>query len=313
MQTNGENIQVTQTLLSQETPVSLEPPVEELVDFHPPLPIISISELKLFGKDQDLFAALDKSSVELLVTRNHNERGCPDIPLAITNFKSSLDNIKTAELLEDYLRLRGIVFKTPAPGMFYKCYHSVGFRKVSINVKLYFSPDGIPTIEFRKINGCDDIFFDIYVTFRNLILNENKSLGLTPPIFDLDLEIEPISHEEEAAGINNLIRSLKSCPEDNIEDASKFAMGKPIDKQIVICNEVYNVLLKLKPEKFSNLLAQTMGFVDLIGGPTCLLEDGHKRLIFTRLKTMIERVIGFPNIQDSVRIRAQRFLDEPQV
>ena len=270
------------------------------------LPRISITGLTPFGKDEDLFAALDKSSIELFVARNQNQRGWSDIPLAITNFESPLNAEETDKMFISFLKERNIICNVVVSGMFYKCYHSEGFSSVAIHVKLYFHTGKNPIMEFRRVQGSPEIFFNIYGTFRNLILNENNPVSLTPPPCDLTFEKVLMSKEEQDAANSSLIQWLNSSPADAIKVVSQVAMEKDKKTQIIMCNEVYNILHKQKD--LSALMAQTLGFIDVIQGINCLLDEEHKISILSKLKIKLEASIDAPNIQMSVIQRALCFI-----
>jgi hypothetical protein len=270
-------------------------------------PIISIADLTPFGKDEDLFAALDKSSVDLFVVRNQNQRGWSDIPLAITNFESPLNAEETDSLFTKFLREKNVVCDVVVPGMFYKCYHSEDFSSVSIHVKLYFHAGKNPTMEFRRLQGSPEIFFNIYGSFRNLILNENNPVSMCPPPCDMISEKMLMSKDEEEAAVASLVQWLKSSPTDAIKVVSQVAMEKDKDTQIIMCNEVYNVLHKQKD--LTVLMAQTLGFINVIQGGHCLLDEPHKILILSKLRIKLQASVDAPNIPESVKQRAQRFID----
>jgi len=270
-------------------------------------PRISIAGLTPFGKDEDLFAALDKSSVDLFVARNQNQRGWSDIPFAITNFESPLSAEETDILFTKFLKEKNVVCDVVVPGMFYKCYHSEDFSSVSIHVKLYFHAGKNPTMEFRRVQGSPEIFFNIYGSFRNLILNENNPVSMCPPPCDMISEKVLMSKDEEDAAIASLVQWLKSSPTDAIKVVSQVAMEKDKDTQIIMCNEVYNVLHKQKD--LTVLMAQTLGFINVIQGVSCLLDEPHKILILSKLKIKLRASVDAPNIPESVKQRAQCFID----
>ena len=281
----------------------------DITSFPDILPRISIAGLTPFGKDEDLFAALDKSSVDLFVARNQNQRGWSDIPLAITNFESPLNAADTVHLLTDYLATKKVLCETIVPGMFYKCYHSEGFSNVSIHVKLYFNEGKNPVIEFRRVQGSPEIFFNIYGHFRNLILKQNNPISMSPPPTDFLKDKVIISKEEEAAALASLMQWLNSSPADAIKVVSQVAMEKDKDTQIKMCNEVYNVLLREKD--LSPLMAQTLGFIDVLQGASCQLDAPHKSIILGQLRSMLQvSVAAGDHVPESVRLRAQRFIAE---
>jgi len=285
---------------------SMKKTPSNITSFPDVLPRISIAGLTPFGKDEDLFAALDKSSVDLFVARNQNQRGWSDVPLAITNFESPLNAEQTESLFTQFLSERSVLCDVVVKGMFYKCYHSEGFSSVSIHVKLYFHAGKNPTMEFRRVQGSPEIFFNIYGTFRNLILNENNPVSMCPPPCDIISEKVLMSRAEEEAAIASLVQWLKSSPADAIKVVSQVAMEKDKDTQIVMCNEVYNVLHKQKD--LSTLMAQTLGFINVVQGVNCLLDEPHKILILSKLKTKLEASVRAPNVPESVRQRALRFI-----
>ena len=279
----------------------------KVTSFPDVLPRISISGLTPFGKDEDLFLALDKSSVDLFVARNQNQRGWSDIPLAITNFESPLNAEETDILFTKFLKEKNVVCDVVVPGMFYKCYHSEDFSSVSIHVKLYFHAGKNPTMEFRRVQGCKEIFFNIYGSFRNLILNENNPVSMCPPPCDMIYEKVLMSKDEEEANMESLIQWMLSSPADATKVVSQVAMEKDKNTQIVM---LYEVCAELnKQNDLSVLMAQTLGFINVVQGVNCLLSESHKTLILSVLKTKLEACVHAPNVPESVRQRALRFIN----
>ena len=268
---------------------------------------ITIAGLTPFGKDEDLFAALDKSSVDLFVARNQNQRGWSDIPLAITHFRSNRDAINTSILFTDFLKNHSIVCDEIVENMFYKCYHSQGFSSVAIHVKLYYQGEN-PIMEFRRVQGSPEIFFNIYGSFRNLMFGETNPVSMNPPHCDMLSEKVLMSKEEEEANIDSLLIWLKSSPSDAIKAVSQVAMEKDKDNQKKMCSAVFD-LLKVHKD-LSVLMAQTLGFINVIQGDDCLLDEAHKIHILSELKTKLQASLGEPNIPVSVRQRAERFIAE---
>ena len=258
--------------------------------------------------DNDLFVMMDKISYESFVKRNQNLEECQDVSVAITNFESPLNAEETDSLFTKFLREKNVVCDVVVPGMFYKCYHSEDFSSVSIHVKLYFHAGKNPTMEFRRVQGSPEIFLNIYGSFRNLILNENNPVSMCPPPCDMISEKVLMSKDEEDAAEASLLQWLKSSPTDAIKVVSQVAMEKDKDTQIIMCNEVYNVLHKQKD--LTVLMAQTLEFINVIKGSLCLLDEHHKILILSKLRIKLQASVDAPNIHESVKQRAQIFIDE---
>jgi hypothetical protein len=103
------------------------------------------------------------------------------------------------------------------------------------------------------------------------------------------------------------VHNLKNSPNTFIEIVSKAAIENRIKtNQIVLCNEIYNVLNK--QPNLSQLMAQTMGFIDIIQTEQSLLDDSHKVLILTKLKLKVQACIQIPTIHEGGRHRAIRFI-----
>ena len=194
------------------------------------------------------------------------------------------------------------------PGMFYKCYHSKDFSHVSIHVKLYFHAGKNPIMEFRRVNGSPEIFFNIYGNFRNLILKENNIVSMGPQPYDMIQEKVLMTDEEKDIAIKSLIQWLKNSPTDAIKVTSQIALEHDKKTQIIMYNEIYNVLNVQKD--FSVLMTQALGFIDIIKKKECLLDEEHKKLILLKMIVKIKDSIDKPNIPISVKNRALSFIVE---
>lgn len=258
-----------------------------------------IKNLRIVSDDCS-FAIFDKSNIDLFIARNQNQQGYSDIPLATTNFISPLNAEETDILFTNFLAEKKVVCDVVVLGMFWKVYHSDGFASTSIYVKLYFHAGKNPTMEFRRVEGNCEIFFNIYSSFRNLILNENNPINMTPPCEIKTRNI--LTSEEENVAMQSLIQWLHQSPSDAIKVVSHVAMEKDIDYQTIMCEEVFNVLSN--QINLSCLMVQTLGFIDVIKSIDCLLDDTRKTLILTNLKQKLRQSLDLPNIPESVKQRA---------
>ena len=282
---------------SEQTPIS---------GTYKPIPKISIAGLCPFDNGEDLFAALDKSSLDLFIARNMNQRGWSDIPLAITTFESPLDANKTANMFTNFCEDKLIAYEELAPKMFFNCNKSEGFENVSIHVKLYFNAGKNPIMEFHCVQGNKELFFNIYYSFRNLILKENNHISLNLPHVMPSEKFE-MSKEDNDRAVASLLQWFKNDPLNATKVVSQVAMEKDIVTQEKMCNEVFNLLNT--QDDLSVLMAQTLGFIEVIQGFACLLDEDHKTMIVSTLKAKIQASLSAPNIPESVRQRAKRFVD----
>lgn len=256
---------------------------------------------------EDLITALDKSSVDLFIARNQNNRGWSDIPLAITHFESPLNAKETSiQFMEFASTKKTMVVEDIAICMFYKCHYSEEFAYTSMNVKFYFHENRHPTVEFRKMNGCSSLFINIYQSFKNYIFNEfNEKMNFPPNCNGMDV---PISSIEEDSCIAHLIEWMNISPNEGIKVACMVAMEKDFAKQVIICNEIYNAIMRFPTCTLRGIACQVIGFIDAIRGPTCKLAEEHKNSIVFKLTDKLNE-IDDKSINASVRLRIQNYIN----
>lgn len=253
----------------------------------------------------NLFEALDVNSTRLFVEGNLSNRACR-IVLELTNFQSPVNVKETNDKLKQFaITYPCMVLKETAKKMFYKCHYSEEFDHATIHIKIHYQEPENPVIEFRKINGCSEIFSKIYVSFQNYILQENKPIPTIRPPPLTTVASEPTSIKT----IKETISYMASNPESGIKHACMVAVENKIDVQIIMFNEIHNFIHRRSDIK--TIAAQILGVADFIQtNPKCLLDDDHKKLIIFTLKKKIRTNIYDQDINTGIRCRMNAFIEQ---
>ena len=255
--------------------------------------------------EKDLFEALDRDEVETFIAQNKSMTGGSNRLLSLSRVVSPYDAVETDKLFREFAMRSDIMCVSVAFG-FYKCYKSEMFETSTVYVKMHLQRDKNPIMEFRRINGCFDIFLSMYNDFKNQP-DPDPDREKRRQQWETFLKKQPSIGEEENIAIASIVRCLKSNPASFIKITCQTAMGMSLHAQIIVCNEVYNLLYMqpcLKP-----LLAQIMGYIDCIKSADCLLDDKHKALILGLLKPKLIACMRTPDdIHKGVAYRINQFI-----
>jgi hypothetical protein len=255
------------------------------------------------SSEEDLFEALDKSEIETFIAQNKSMTGGDNPLLSQTRFVSPDDAVATDKLFRVFARYSDIMCVTVATG-FYKCYKCEKFETSTVYVKMHLQMGKNPIMEFRRIQGCIDIFLKMYNDFKNQPDPDREKRRQQCEIFK---KRSFIDEPEEETAIASIVGCLKSNPAYFIKLACQTAMGMSMHAQIIVCNEVYN-LLHMQP-CLKPLLAQIMGYIDCIKSADCLLDVRHKTLILRLLKPKLSVCMRTPDdIHKGVAYRINQFI-----
>lgn len=227
---------------------------------------------------EDTLINLDKSEIELHISKNKKKLGWAYKILEITSFESPFTHENTGLKIKEFLAtIKFMIVDEVATNMFYKCYVSQGFAEATIYIKVYFGEEK-SMIELRHIHGCSDLFIQIYRSCKNAILNENAPLHTNRP-FGMDT----YEDDDDASNSGSLIRWMKLNPDNGIKVVSHVAMEKDERTQIVMCNEVFSVIYS-HPTLFM-IAPQTIGFIDMLKtNPNFKLGQDYRDFIIPQLK-----------------------------
>jgi hypothetical protein len=257
-----------------------------------------------FSSEEDLFEALGKGEIETFIAQNKSMTGGCNPLLSLSRFVSPYDAVETDKLFREFALRSDIMCVIVATG-FYKCYKSEMFETSTVYVKMHLQRGKNPIMEFRRIQGCFDIFLRMYNDFKNQPDQDREKRRQQWETF---LKKQPsICEEEENIAIVSIVRCLKSNPASFIKITCQTAVGMSARAQIIMFNEVYN-LLHMQP-CLKPLLAQIMGYIDCIKSADCLLDDKHKALIIGLLKHKLDVCMRTPDdIHKGVAYRIKQFI-----
>jgi hypothetical protein len=248
--------------------------------------LFSIDSLTPVASDVDIFAIIEKSAIDCFIQRNKTNRAHREMAITCTHVIMNIDNNQSMLVLLAYLESTGSLIETTVAGMFYKIYLCENFETVTIHVKIYFREEGVPYVEFRRVNGCRELLYKIYGGFKNLVLGQNEVFGFYPPFIPMDRLI--LSIDEEVSMCSNLVSLLRTCLPDGIKIISKCALEKNKQQQTTLLNEVFKALYILKKKDLQSLIVQTLGYINVLYDASCLLEHENKKKIINRLRPRIE-------------------------
>ena len=152
-------------------------------------------------------------------------------------------------------------------------------------------------VEVRKINGCDELFNQVYTSFKNFMLGENKVIQ-NLSTFNIEGD-----KEEEEDPILSILKWMRQNPGDGIKTVVILAMERNEYRQNVICNEVIKTI-NMNTNVYS-IAPQILGFIDTMKtSPYFKLGEEYRNANIQLLKQIL---IGYmKKIKNkSVQLRIQ--------